>query len=191
MAGESGARVANWTQPLRTSRPMAGTRSRMRCRACGVVSTTKRMRSGSWISTICHGRPGRRALAAPSITPTSAAILCGSLVPPPKPALSTWEKKYSRLMPGHDGDAARRERGRGLRDGGRGGGWGVIVGGVVGVEDRRAVQEQPAGPLLSAHDAQRVGRVPPLRADLGEVFRPPLHVLPRLGETERQRSGRE
>ena len=51
--------------------------------ASGVVSTTNRMRIGSWISTICQGSPGRRSLAAPSITPSSDVMLCGSFVPQP------------------------------------------------------------------------------------------------------------
>ena len=51
--------------------------------ASGVVSMTNRRRTGSWISTICHGRPVRRSLAAPSITPSSEVMLCGSFVPQP------------------------------------------------------------------------------------------------------------
>ena len=44
---------------------------------------TNRIRIGSWISTICQGSPGRRSLAAPSITPNSDVMLCGNLVPQP------------------------------------------------------------------------------------------------------------
>ncbi len=51
--------------------------------ASGVVSMTNRMRTGSWISTICHGSPVRRSLPAPSITPKSDVMLCGSFVPQP------------------------------------------------------------------------------------------------------------
>ena len=40
-------------------------------------------RTGSWISTICQGSPVRRSLAAPSMTPSSDAMLCGSFVPQP------------------------------------------------------------------------------------------------------------
>ena len=49
----------------------------------GDVSITNRIRIGSWISTICQGRPVRRSLAAPSMTPSRADTLCGSLVPQP------------------------------------------------------------------------------------------------------------
>ena len=53
---------------------------------------TNSRRTGSWISTICHGSPVRRSLAAPSITPSSDVMLCGSFVPHPYPGLSTYEK---------------------------------------------------------------------------------------------------
>src|ERR1051326_831261 len=52
-------------------------------RRSGVVSTTNRIRTASWISTICHGNPVRRSLAWPSITPTRPATLWGSFVPHP------------------------------------------------------------------------------------------------------------
>ncbi len=49
----------------------------------GVVSTTNRIRTGSWISTICQGKPVLKSLAWPSITPTSPVTLWGSFVPHP------------------------------------------------------------------------------------------------------------
>ena len=52
-------------------------------RRSGVVSMTKRMRTGSWISTICQGNPVRRSLAWPSITPIRPVTLWGSFVPQP------------------------------------------------------------------------------------------------------------
>ena len=55
---------------------------------------------------------------------------------------------------------------------------GVVLGRVVGVEERPPVEEQPAGPGPPADDADGVGRVPPLRPDLGQVLGPPLDVLP-------------
>jgi len=55
------------------------------CMTSTVVSHTISRRTGSWISTICHGRPARRSLCAPSITPSSEVTLCGSLVPQPYP----------------------------------------------------------------------------------------------------------
>ena len=58
----------------------------------GVVSMMKRMRTGSWISTICQGSPVRRSLLAPSITPSRPATLWGSFVPLPQPVLLTYEK---------------------------------------------------------------------------------------------------
>ena len=84
-----GSRTASCTQPLRHSRPMPALRSMMRSIASGVVSMMNSRRTGSWISTICQGRPVRRSLEAPSMTPSRAARLCGSFVPQPKPALST------------------------------------------------------------------------------------------------------
>ena len=57
--------------------------------ASGVHSMTFNRRTGSWNSIICQGRPVRRSLAAPSMTPTSAVMLCGSFVPLPHPVLST------------------------------------------------------------------------------------------------------
>ena len=55
---------------------------RTTCRTrSGVPSTTIASRVGSWISTICHGRPVRKSLCAPSITPSSDVTLCGSFVP--------------------------------------------------------------------------------------------------------------
>ncbi len=65
--------------------------------------------------------------------------------------------------------------------------FGVVLGRVVGREERAAVEEQPARPLAPADDADGVGRVAPLRARLGQVFGPVLDVLPGGGEGERQR----
>ena len=61
--------TASWTQPLRVSRPIIALRSMIPSMTSAVVSNRKRERTGSWISTICQGRPVRRSLAAPSITP--------------------------------------------------------------------------------------------------------------------------
>ena len=82
-AGPSGSIVATWTHSFRTRRSIASSPAITRASASGFASMTKRLRSGSWISTICQGSPGRRSLAAPSITPSSDVMLWGSFVPQP------------------------------------------------------------------------------------------------------------
>ena len=82
---ECASRQASHTQPLRTSRSIAGLASTTRDRRSRVASTTIARRVGSWISTICQGRPVRRSLCAPSMTPSSDVTLCGSFVPQPYP----------------------------------------------------------------------------------------------------------
>ena len=64
---------------------------------------------------------------------------------------------------------------------------GVVLRRVVGVQERPAVEEQAAGPLPAADDADGVGRVAPLGPDLGQVLGPALDVLPGGGEGQRQR----
>ncbi len=54
---------------------------------------------------------------------------------------------------------------------------GVVLGRVVGGEERPAVEEQPAGPLAPADDGDGVGRVPQLGPRLRQVFGPLLDVL--------------
>ena len=80
---------ASQIQQFRTSRSMIGLASTTRRRRSRVPSTTIASRVGSWISTICHGRPVRRSLCAPSMTPRSDVTLCGSFVPQPYPVGST------------------------------------------------------------------------------------------------------
>jgi hypothetical protein len=79
-AGDS---TASCTHPFAAIAFPIGLPSSTFCITLGVVSHTMSSRTGSWISTICHGRPVLKSLAAPSITPSSDATLCGSLVPHP------------------------------------------------------------------------------------------------------------
>ena len=80
---EAGSMVAMRIQRFSTSCFSEGLASIILTRRTGVVSTTKRMRTGSWMETICQGKPVRRSLAWPSMTPIRAVMLCGSLVPQP------------------------------------------------------------------------------------------------------------
>jgi hypothetical protein len=72
--------------------PIVGLAAMSDLMVCSVASMTMSSRTASWISTICHGSPVRRSLAAPSITPSREVMLCGSFVPHPYPIGSTWLK---------------------------------------------------------------------------------------------------
>ena len=131
---------------------------------------TNSERTGSWISTICQGRPVRRSLAAPSITPSSDATLCGSFVPAAVAGVVDVREVVFEVD-------ARADREDGLEDPRQDRALGVVLGRVVGGEERPAVEEQAAGPLAPADDADGVGRVAQLRPGLRQVLRPLLDVL--------------
>src|SRR5690348_9428795 len=82
-ASDRGSRHEIQIHRFRTSRSIARLLAMTRASRSRGASTMNVSRVGSWISTICQGKPVRRSLCAPSITPSSDVTLCGSFVPQP------------------------------------------------------------------------------------------------------------